>query len=447
MPIDPSISLNAQSPNAMSNLNELAGTALNLTGLKKAKATMASDIAQRAAESRAAQANANVAEQTQQPLIAQQQAVTQTAQTGAANAAFDLQNKKHQQTINILTGLIGDQSVRAGDPQGINAALSSAYNNAIQYGSSPEEVQAAIAPIQQLAKTNPQAVQPALINMLRQGLGGGGQAQVLQPSGPMINTGQVQYQANTNPLAATPQGPVQGTGAVNQIPVGTQVFNPNTNAPMLIAAGGGQGPQSGPALGAPEAASGVVGPVNEDWQKTNMAASTATQNIGILRNIKSLSDTASTGAFADRRALGNKILGMVGISANDEAATNTDVLAKNAAMLALAGGNTDSARALAEIANPNIKMTPDAIKHAVDQIVGQQKLSLAKQKFMQQYAGNPQQYSQALSQFNQVADPRVFELAEKTGKEQDKMLESMTPQAKADLAQKMRALHNMGIEP
>jgi hypothetical protein len=66
---------------------------------------------------------------------------------------------------------------------------------------------------------------------------------------------------------------------------------------------------------------------------------------------------------------------------------------------------------------------------------------------MQQYAGNPQQYSQALSQFNQVADPRVFELAEKTGKEQDKMLESMTPQAKADLAQKMRALHNMGIEP
>jgi hypothetical protein len=65
------------------------------------------------------------------------------------------------------------------------------------------------------------------------------------------------------------------------------------------------------------------------------------------------------------------------------ARTDTDLLAKNSNMLALAGGNTDLARTLAESANPNTKMTPQAIQAAADQVIAQQKLALAKQKLLQ----------------------------------------------------------------
>jgi hypothetical protein len=446
MPIDPSISLNARAPDTMAKLSSLMSVAGAAQDLKRAKATFDYDVAQRGAESRASKASADVAEANVQPLIAQQAASTAGAQTAAKHAAWNLQDAQHQKTIDTVTGLIGDESVRKGDPAGIDAALTAAADNAVRYGADPKDIEASIIPLRQLAKSNPGAVQPALINLLRQGLGASGQAQVIQPSGPQINTGQVQYQANTNPLAATPQGaPVPGTGAVNQIPVGTQGFDPNTQAPYVSGPGGGM--QAGPALGQQTAVEGVSDAVNKDWQATSAAGAAAAQNIGILQNIKGLADTAATGAFADRRAFANKLGALIGMDAAELAATDTDVLAKNASMLALAGGNTDAARALAEMANPNVKMTTPAIKHAADQIIGQQKLALAKQQFMQRYAGNPQQYSQQLGQFNQVADPRTFEFAAKTPEERKEMLGTMTPAEKADLKAKMEALHNLGINP
>jgi hypothetical protein len=429
----------------MSKLSGLINTAATAQGLKKAKATFAYDVAQRGAESRAAEAGARVAEQTADPMIAQQQAATEQSQTASKRATWELNNAQHQRTIDTITGLIGDNDVRTGNPEGILAKLDMAEQNAIRYGAKPEDVAASMAPLRQIAQSNPGQVQPALINLLRQGLGAGGQAQVIQPSGPQINTGQVQYQANTNPLAAAPQGPVAGTGAVNQIPVGTPVYDPNAQAPRLTGPGGGAGPQAGPSLGAPAAVQGVITPVTEDWARTTQAATGAAQNIGVLQNIKGLADTATTGAFVDKRALANKIGSLLGMTEADLAATDTDVLAKNSAMLALAGGNTDSARALAEMANPNTKMTKSAIKHAVDQIVGQQKLILAKQQYMQQFAANPTEYSNQLANFNKVADPRTFEFASKTPEEQQEMLSTMTPSAKAELKQKMEALHNLGI--
>jgi len=446
MAIDPSISLSAKAPDSMANLSSLAGTATALQNLKKSKATFAADVAQRAAEARTAGANANVAEQTQQPLIAQQQAQTETAQTGAQKASFDLTNAKHQKTIEQITGLIGDEAIRNGDPKGISDALDSAAQNAIQYGSSPEEVQASIAPLKQLAMKNPKAVQPALVNMLRQGLNMGSQANVLQPSGPMINTGQVQYQANVNPLAAAPQGPIAGTGAVNQIPVGTQVFNAGANAPQLVGPGGMAGPQSGAALGVPENIKGTVDVVNNDFATTQANAANAQNAISILQNIKKYAHGAATGIAGTGgiASIASDIARVTGLSEGDVKA-NTDMLAKNANMLALTGGDTNLARTLAEAANPNTHMNPEAIRKAADQVMSIHELSLAKQKYIGQFKNDPQTYVQKLADFNAVADPRVFQLKNMSLKEKAEMKSSMTPAEQQQFGEILRKAESMGI--
>lgn len=428
MPIDPSISLQAQTPKPMTRLADLASTANNILALQKGKATLSADIAQRQAESKRAIAEANVAEATQQPLIQQQQAITESAQAGAKRAQFDLTNALHQRTVDQITGLIGDESVRNGDVKGIHAALDAAAQNALRYGADPKDVEASITPLKQLAESNPKAVQPALINMLRQGLTGVGQAGVIQPSGPQINTGQIQYGVNTNPLAATPMGaPIAGTGAVNQIPVGTIAYDKNAQANYIVGPGG-TGTQAGPALGEAPNVQGTVDVVNKDFADTQTEAANAGNAISILQNIKKYAQGAATGVTGTGgiASIVSDIARATGLS-EGEVKTNTDLLAKNANMLALAGGDTNLARTLAEAANPNSKMNPESIRKAADQAMSLAEMKLAKQQYMSQFKNNPQQYAEKLAQFNQVADPRIWQLKNMTLKDKAEMKASMTP--------------------
>ncbi len=135
------------------------------------------------------------------------------------------------------------------------------------------------------------------------------------------------------------------------------------------------------------------------------------------------------------------------MDAGQMAKTETDKLAKNANMLALAGGNTDLARTLAEMANPNSKMTPEAIKAAADQVIAQKKLMLAKQAFMQPFKAlnDPDVYSRALTQFNAAADPRILQLGDMTEAEKVKMKAAMSDAERAEFGEKIRKLQGLGI--
>jgi len=446
MAIDPSISLQAEQPRPLSRLSDIANTAGSILNVQRGRATLASDIAQRKAEARSAEAAANVAEQTQQPVIAQQQAVTQTAQTGAQRAQYDLTNALHQKTVDQITGLIGDESIRTGDVKGIHAALDAAAQNALQYGADPKDVEASIMPLKQLADNNPKAVQPMLVNMLRQGLTGGGQASVLQPSGPQINTGQVQYGVNTNPLAATQMGgPIPGTAAVNQIPVGTQAYDPNARAPYIMGPGG-KGVQSAPALGEPENVGGTVQVANKDFADTQANAANAQNSISILQNIKKYAHGAATGiggAF-NAASWASDLSRITGLSEGD-IKSDTDLLAKNANMLALAGGDTNLARTLAEAANPNAHMNPEAIRKAADQVMSIHQMSLAKQNYLGQYKNNPEVYVQKLQQFNQLADPRIWQLKNMTLKDKAEMKSAMTPAEQQQFRASLQQAESLGL--
>lgn len=205
--------------------------------------------------------------------------------------------------------------------------------------------------------------------------------------------------------------------------------------------------QTGPALGESGNIEGTVAANNKDFGETQEAASRASANIANLQKIKEYAKGATVGVAADRRALANGIGDLLGIPSSEIGKTNTDLLVKHANMLALTGGNTDSARILAEAANPNIHMNEASIRKAADYIIGLQKTALEKQKFLQPFKAmnDPNQYQSALKEWNANADPRVLQLLEMSPEEKKQMFGSMSPTEYAEFKRKALRLHEMGV--
>lgn len=207
--------------------------------------------------------------------------------------------------------------------------------------------------------------------------------------------------------------------------------------------------QSGPAVGSAANIEGTVAANNKDFGETQEAASKAAGNIANLQKIKEYAKGATVGTGADRRALANGIGDLLGIPSSEVGKTSTDLLAKHANMLALTGGNTDSARALAEAANPNIHMNEAAIRKAADYIIALQKTAVEKQKFLQPFKAmnDPNQYQTALKEWNANADPRALQLANMSKEEKTQMYGSMSDKERADFKKKLMRLHEMGVSP
>ena len=448
MAIDPTISLQAKAPDGVTSLRDMMNLRATALSLQKQRATMAADIAQRQAESRNAQTNADINAQTAPAQISQAQAQADTANTGAQSARVDLNDKQTQIGLRTLSGLYSDPDFQKGNLNGMLPKIDQAEQLAISSGASPEHIKQIFDNVRASAQKDPHSAKQSLANYLTQAINASGQAQLVQPNGIQIDNGQQSAVVNTNPLAALPVGSaIPGTGVQKQIPVGAPVYDPNKRAMVLTGPGGGSGPQAAPALGEVQAAEGEVAPVTQDWAATTAAAKQATPTITVLSKIKQHAKGAILGYANDKRALINSIGDAVGMSTAEMAKTDTDLLAKNANMLALAGGDTNLAKSLAETTNPNGHMNLEGINEAADQIIGQQKLALAKQQYMQRFTKDPAQYTQELTKFNQVGDPQVFEFASKDPDEQKQMLSKMSVKERQQLSQKMKQLHMMGINP
>jgi hypothetical protein len=193
-------------------------------------------------------------------------------------------------------------------------------------------------------------------------------------------------------------------------------------------------------------AGAITGSANiavNDWKQTVDAAKEAPRRIAIFQNIRKLSSEAFTGVGGQRKELAAGIANAIGIPAYEAEKTATDELAKNSNLLALVGGNTDLARQIAEAANPNKKMNEKAIKSVVGQMIGIEKLNLAKQNFLSPYQNDPVKYNQRLQEFTQFADPRIFQ--EMSKQEVGKLLKSMTEKERVEMDQKVRAAKMAGV--
>ena len=183
--------------------------------------------------------------------------------------------------------------------------------------------------------------------------------------------------------------------------------------------------------------------LSTDFTATQQAASGAEPRIALFQNIKKLAPESFTGVGGARKELASGIAQAVGLDVFQTEKMSTDELAKTSAMLSLAGGNTDMARMMAEAANPNKKMTKEAINQISDQMIGMEKMNQAKYKLLAPVANNPQEYANRLAQFNKINDFHIFQ--ETTPEEVAKLKRSMSPDQQRAMGEKIKLARQLGL--
>lgn len=415
---DNSIALQVQTPNAMNTIGNMLNVANQSVALKKAQATLQPDIARSQAESR-------------------------SAQTASEFSRWKLDETQAQKAYEIAGSLTADPAIVSGDSEGSVKALMEAEDRMRAYGIPESKIRVQMGPMYAMAAHNPKQLHQTLKNVITGGLNASGQASAITPSGPMMNTGQVQQQVNTNPLAG-PNGPIPGTTAQNVLPPSTPTVDAQGN-PVYLGPQNQKPVAAGPKLGVTQNVAGTVDTVNKHYQGVVEESNKAAQDVGVLQNIKKYAPGAVTGVAGDRRAYLAGLAGLLGMDAEQLSKTNTDLLAKESNMLALAGGDTNLAKLMAESANPNTHMTPEAITKAADRVISMRELSIEKQHFFQNLKGDTNTYNSQLSEWNKHADPRVLQYRHMSQKEKVEMRSSMSDKEAKEFASHLRWFEDKGI--
>jgi hypothetical protein len=276
-----------------------------------------------------------------------------------------------------------------------------------------------------------------------------------QPSAVQMDTGQI-IQPGVREAPGAGGGFIPGGAPIaKQLPIGSQYFD-TASGQTKVVSGPGRSLPAAPTLGQVQAIGGSVDAINDDWKQTVASATSAPRDIAILQTIKQLAPAAATGLGAQRKLLLDKLAGALNMTSAQMQATATDELAKNQNMLALAGGNTDAARSLAELANPNWHMTKDAITGTADQLIGQRAASVAKMRYLQPAknaadAGNRELYQAGLERWSDpqsgLGDPRVHQYSYMSPDEKATFKRSMSPADQAAFRAKLGRASAAGLLP
>lgn len=380
-----------------------------------------------------------------------------TAETGTQSAQMKFAGDQVIAIANRLTGLINNPLIIAAeqnpneiDKDKLTARVKKyADDQAVALGIPKEKADQLIAPYLEQAVTNPVGLRQFLKDKLLSTLDQGSRLTALQPSGVPISTGAQTGVVQTGQFGPYAPGAVlPGTLQDVQVPP-TQPLVTSTGQTQLI------GPMSqrpgnqplvtnlGPAQTSLLGAGGAN--ISEDFKTTMADARDAQPRITIFQNIKKFAPDSFTGVGGQRKELAAGILNAIGIPAYEAEKISTEELAKNSALLALAGGNTDAARALAEVATPNKKLNEKAILAIADQMIGIEKMKMARANFLSPVQNDAAQYSQRQQQFNSLADPRLFQ--DMSREDVEKLRKSMTPAQQAEMSAKIKQAKQLGIIP
>jgi hypothetical protein len=186
------------------------------------------------------------------------------------------------------------------------------------------------------------------------------------------------------------------------------------------------------------------------WSQLQTDNSTAQTTTSYLQSIKELAKKANAGAGSDKWAFVNGLLAPFGNERANDELTAKNLLEKYSnqitTRLGAGGMGTDAARSILQSAYPNSHMQPDAINEAVDNLVGANEMVKAKTKFLQAPAlkRDPKAYSENEIQFDQNADPRVWQLKNMPPENQGAFVKKMDPATAADLLKRIQTLKKMG---
>lgn len=376
-----------------------------------------------------------------------------TSEVGTRSAEMDFANKQVNAIAGRLTSLINNPLIIASEQNPGAIDQKKLQDTIRQYGQEQatalgipkDKADELIAPyLQQTA--NPAGVRQFLKDKLLSTLDQGSRVTAMQPSGVSVNTG-----AGGGTVQVGQFGPYQpgqvlpGTGFEQQIPPTQQIVTP-TGQTQLIGPLSQRGQQPlvtglGPGQAKVLEAGGNI--VSQDLTSSVAQAKDAPGRIAIFQNIKKFAPESFTGVGGQRKELAAGILNAIGIPAYEQEKVNTEELAKNSALLALAGGNTDAARALAEVATPNKKLNEKAILAIADQMIGIEKMNIARSNFLTPAMNDATQLGQRKLQFDQIADPRIFQ--EMTAEDVAKLKKSMSAAEQAEMTRKIRLARQMGI--
>jgi hypothetical protein len=380
-----------------------------------------------------------------------------TAETGTQSAQMKFANEQVLGVAGRLTGLINNPLIIAAeqnpneiDKDKLTARVKKyADEQAVALGIPKEKADQLIGPYLEQAATNPAGLRQFLKDKLLATLDQGSRLSALQPSGVPVATGAQTGVVQTSQFGPYAPGSVlPGTLQDVQVPPTTEITNPLTGEKRLI---GPMSQRNAPALttGLGPAQTSLLGAgganISEDFKTTMADAAQAPTRIATFQNIKKLAPEAFVGVGGARKELAAGIAGAVGWNIYDAEKTATDQLAKNSNLLTLTGGNTDAARAIAEAANPNKKMTEQALKDVADQLIGMEKMKLARASFLSPVQNDAVQFTQRQQQFNSLADYRLFQ--EMTPDSVAKLKKSMSPAQQAEMSAKIKQAKQLGIIP
>ena len=230
------------------------------------------------------------------------------------------------------------------------------------------------------------------------------------------------------------------------VPPTTEVVNPQTGEKTLLGPSSqrgkapivvGQSPAQAAALGAGAAT------ITADWPKTLEDSRDAKNKIAIYQNIKKLVPESYTGVGAEKKQFAANLAQAIGIDYKVLESSSTDELMKNTRLLQLAGGNTDAARNLAELANPNTHMTKEGINRVVNQLQGIENMKLARANYLSKFANNGPAYQAEMQKFNSISDPRIFQ--EMSPTEVAKLKASMSKEEMAAMSKQIQMAREMGV--
>lgn len=295
----------------------------------------------------------------------------------------------------------------------------------------------------------PNAIPKQAVIVSQQLLSPEAQQTSLTPTAGLTSTGGALAETVSQPAVGGNAPSVSFTGNSKPLtlpPTATTVSQ--TGQPVYVGrSAGGQAVPAGNPPGFEAGVGGSVKTMNEDWDATVKGGQYSSTNIANLQNIKRFAKDAQTGVGSERRTLVAGLAGLLGMDTGEMAKTSTDLLAKNSNMLALAGGDTNLAKSLAEMANPNQHMTKEAISEAANQVISIHKLAQAKMNYLRPFKAmnNPDQYSKALAEWNANADPRLLQWSEMSPKERQDMKSSMSENERAEFRRKGQRLVELGI--
>lgn len=335
----------------------------------------------------------------------------------------------------ILGGYMNDPRLKSGDPKKTVQALIEVKKSALNAGIPEDYLEAFIAPTMSIAAHNPRELPQHVSNIIQTGIGSTGQQNLQTPAYTTNAAGQI---VGIKPISGQIVTPGGGGGMPSE-PV----------AQPTVPGGGGQPVVRQPGLSA-NPSSAEAGFVNKgaetlsvDKDQTIKNAVGAGDRIAIFQNIKKLAPDAFTGTGAGRKELVAGVADALGISVYELEKVATEELSKNSALLQLAGGNTDAARSIAEVANPNKKMDEKTIKRVANQMIGIENMKLAKADYLADAMDNPNAYGRKLATFNKYADFRLFQ--EMTPEDVAKMKATMSESEIKGMSEKIKKARELGI--